>query len=219
MVNTILKGFLTGLLTFICSPITIVTLFTPTLIYIGKLRSDFLQSHSTSAEYTELTKLVNNKWADVLLDVNIQYVVLFTAFTFTIIQVIVGVFYILENHKLKEVANKWKEDNFALLFSIISILLFIIGIIIFFSGNLTSPAQFDLYKQNSDSPWLDLGFVHAPPYNSNITYFRLALGVYGIIVTIFMNYLKKTIPIISNEGGVISEQVNVAEQEINEEIT
>ena len=83
------------------NPITLITIFAPILVLkinYFKLRDD-LTNTFYSENFLELKELVtNNKWADALVDINIQYVVLLVAFIFAILESVVGIITILRNY-------------------------------------------------------------------------------------------------------------------------
>lgn len=180
------------------NPITLVSLFAPILILqISFLKlKDVLTTSSQYANnnfYNGLRELVStNQWADTLVDINIQYVVLLVAFIFAIIQSISGIFSTLRNHNVDDIFDRWSRTYSALAFLIVSAIMIFGGIIAFLTGVIMAPEQINLYRENSADPLFTIFGMHAPPLTSYIFIFRALLSVYGVYLSYFIaNTLPK----------------------------
>ena len=164
-----------------------------------KLRDD-LTNTFYSENFLELKELVtNNKWADALVDINIQYVVLLVAFIFAILESVVGIITILRNYKVDDIIKKWSEDTKALLYLVISVIFILGGVIVFLTGGLVSPEQIELFKLNSASPLFTFLGTHPPPFSSHIFIARVVIVIYAGYLTYF---LKNTLPQVLNEQNI-----------------
>jgi hypothetical protein len=185
----------------IFNPITLVSIFAPILILqisFLKLKDVLGNSHySSNPLYADLKSLVtSNAWADTLVDINIQYVVLLVAFLFAIIQSFSGLLSLLRNYNIGEVIDKWSDNSSALTYLIISTLMIIGGGVVFLTGTFMTPEQINLYRLNSNDPIFSFFGIHAPPLTSYIFIFRVLLSIYGVYLSFF---IANILPKILNE--------------------
>lgn len=196
-----IKPFLRMILKSIFNPITLVSIFAPILILqisFLKLKDVLSNSHySTNPLYADLKSIVTtNAWADTLVDINIQYVVLLVAFLFAIIQSFSGILSLLRNYKIGEVIDTWSDNSNALTYLILSTVMIIGGVIVFLTGAFMSPEQINLYRENSRNPLFSFFGIHAPPLTSYIFIFRMLLSIYGVYLSFF---IANILPKILNE--------------------
>ncbi len=212
------------IITILKNPISWTTLFAPLLFNLNNLRlhNSLAQPLIPSKEhFLDLSNLVTvNKWADALVDINIQYVVLLVAFIFTISQVAVAIWEVHRNHSLENIGKLWSENESAKLCFIISMIIIFGGMLIFVTGILISPEQIEKYKINSANPLFTLGGFHPPPLLSKISISRFVLILYGWYLTrFFYKILPGIIGVSQNTTQPLDEGLDETSIETNEKAT
>ena len=174
------------------NPITLTSFFAPICIFninLKGLKLILLQRADENPAFRDLNNLVNhNLWTDAFTDLNVQYVVLFVAFVFTIFQIFRGTWDRAKAHNLEAVGTKLTTKRHGQFYLAISTIIVLGGFALFMTGILTTPEQIQLYKQNAEEPLFQvrsLGGIHPPPLTSYIFLGRTVLTIYGAYLTYF----------------------------------
>ncbi|MCG3167140.1 MAG: hypothetical protein POELPBGB_02924 [Bacteroidia bacterium] len=147
------------------------------ILKLGYLKTlQILSSSSYSHnDFNFIHATINNRWADAMIDIYIQFTISFSIFLLIIYKSIV---FIIEN----------KTDKNMRLHFIIFGITAITCTSLFLSGIFISPYQILLFKLNSDTR-LTFSSMHLPPFQSALFIFRFFLSIYGVYLTYVITYL------------------------------
>lgn len=183
----IVQSFLGSLLKTLFHPVVLISLFGPLILSVNliSLRDSLgfpYGQMGVTGDYQELKTALNDIWAYALIDFNIQLYTLMLAWLVFYIEVFGLSLNLMRRYTVSRIKDVIYGSTKSLMLATGIVLLFFGGVIVFFSGSLSGPDVVKLYLPNE----LNIsGGIRIPPVESAISWFRLLILIFGIMLSLW----------------------------------
>lgn len=190
-----IRNTLISFLRTLFHPVVLISLLGPLILSINLMAlRDALNFPYGSVEVTgnflELKKILNDIWSYALIDFNIQLYTLMLAWIVFYAEVVGLSIALLKRHHVTRITTQIKKSTLSLLLTIGIVLLFFGGLVFLMSGSLSSPEVVKLYLPDG----LHIsGGIRFPSLESSITWFRGVILLFGILLSVWEQYVMPKI--------------------------
>jgi len=172
-------------------PVVLISLLGPLILSINLMAlRDALNfpygSMEVTGNFLELKKILNDMWSYALIDFNIQLYTSMLAWIVFYAEVVGLSIALLKRHNVIRITTQIKKSTLSLLLTIGIVLLFFGGLMFLISGSLSSPEVVKLYLPDG----LHIsGGIRFPSLESSITWFRGVILLFGILLSVWEQYV------------------------------
>ncbi|MCG8092942.1 MAG: hypothetical protein JAZ17_04810 [Candidatus Thiodiazotropha endolucinida] len=189
----VVQSFFGSFLKTLFHPVVLISLFGPLILSVNLLSlRDALGfpygQMGVTGDFLELKTVLNDAWAYALIDFNIQLYTLMLAWLVFYIEVFGLSLKLMRRYTVSRLKDVINDSTKSLVLATGIVLLFFGGIVVFFSGSLSGPDVVELYLPNG----LNIsGGIRIPPEESAISWFRLLILIFGIMLSLWE---QRTLP-------------------------
>lgn len=186
-----IRNILMSFLRTLFHPVVLISLLGPLILSTNLMAlRDALNFPYGSVEVTgsflELKKVLNDIWSYALIDFNIQLYTSMLAWIVFYVEVVGLSISLLKRYHFTCITTQIKKSTLSLLLSIGIVALFFGGVLFLMSGSLSSPEVVKLYLPDG----LHIsGGIRFPSLESSITWFRGVILLFGVLLSIWEQYV------------------------------
>ncbi|MGI8504284.1 MAG: hypothetical protein ACR2LR_24575 [Hassallia sp.] len=191
----VVQSFLGSGIKTLFHPVVLISLFGPLILSVNLLSLRYTLgflygADGVSGEFSELKTVLNDIWAYALIDFNVQLYTLMLAWIIFYVEVCGLSIKLMRRYTVARLKDVINGSTPSLILAAGITLLFFGGVLVFFSGSLSSPDTVRLYLPDG----LNIsGGIRVPPFESGITWFRGLILICGVLLSLWEQRVLPTI--------------------------